>query len=290
MKVSGFNFVRNGVKLGYPFVESLRSVLPLVDEFMVALGPSNDGTEERIRAIGDPKIRILPTQWNEIMRNDRRPKGFVYGQQKSIAHFNCTGDWAFYLEADEIVHEEDLPRIRAAMEKHLEDRRVEALVFDYTHFYGNGNTCTWDLGWYRSAPRIIRNNIPAWSTDGLYFMVLEGAKRARYPYAAHTGARIYHYGWVRSEEQTNLKRAANSKFWQNHVTPAHYAEIDPQVLRPFQGRHPQAIQNWLPRVEGLFQANPNHVLSSAEKKNRLMRKIEQWFGLELSKKHYRLVR
>ena len=112
MKVSGFTFLRNGQKLGYPFVESIRSVLPIVDEFVVALGPCEDDTEKMLRGIGDPKIRIIPTQWNERIRSDYSLKGFVYGQQKSIALFNCTGDWAFYLEGDEVVHENDLPKIR----------------------------------------------------------------------------------------------------------------------------------------------------------------------------------
>ena len=32
MRVSGFTFIRNGTMLGYPFVESIRSALPLCDE------------------------------------------------------------------------------------------------------------------------------------------------------------------------------------------------------------------------------------------------------------------
>src|ERR1700722_18790155 len=129
MTISGFTFLRNGQKLGYPFVESIRSVLPLVDEFVVALGPCDDDTEKMLRDIGDAKIKIVNTQWNERIRPDYSIKGFVYGQQKSIALFNCTGDWAFYLEGDEVIHENDLPKIRAAMEKHLKDDEVEALGF-----------------------------------------------------------------------------------------------------------------------------------------------------------------
>ena len=169
MKVSGFTFLRNGQKLGYPFVGSIRSLLPLVDEFVIALGPCDDDTEKMLRAIGDAKIRIIPTQWNECLRNDYSVKGFVFGQQKSIALFNCTGDWAFYLEADEVLHEGDLPRIRAAMEKYEADERVEALAFNYLHFYGNRNTLAWSPGWYRSEVRIIRNTIPAWSSESLVF-------------------------------------------------------------------------------------------------------------------------
>jgi glycosyltransferase involved in cell wall biosynthesis len=290
MKVSGFTFLRNGQRLGYPFVASIRSILPIVDEFIIALGPSDDQTESLLREIGDPKIRVIPTQWNERIRSDYSVKGYVYGQQKSVALFNCTGDWAFYLEGDEVVHEEDLPKIQAAMQRYLEDERVEALAFDYLHFYGNANTCAWSPAWYRTEARILRNTIPAWGPEGLYFVVLETQKKGRYPRAAHTGATIYHYGWVRTEEQMNLKKAAVHKFWQSHApAPFDYAQIDPSVLRPFTGTHPKVVRDWLPSAQGLFQADPNHKLTRREKKHRLMLKLERWLGLRFNKKHYRLV-
>jgi glycosyltransferase involved in cell wall biosynthesis len=290
MKVSGFTFLRNGCRLGYPFVESIRSVLPIVDEFVVALGPSDDGSEEKLRAIGDPKIRIIPTHWNERIRSDYSIKGFVYGQQKSIALFNCTGDWAFYLEGDELVHENDLPKIRASMEKHLPDERVEALVFDYLHFYGNKNTYAWSPRWYRTAPRILRNTIPAWAPKGLFFLVMETHKKGRYPRAAHSGATIYHYGWVRPEEQMKAKFDAVERNWSNQQKVVRYEDVDASVLREFTGAHPQAVQGWLPRAEGIFPTDPAHRLSSREKKHRMMLKLERWFGVRFNKKHYSLVR
>jgi len=291
MKISGFTFLRNGQKLGYPFIASIQSILPIVDEFVIALGPCEDDTEKMVRDIGDPKIRIIPTQWNERIRPDYSIKGFVYGQQKTIALYNCTGDWAFYLEADEVVHEDELPKIRGAMEKYLGDKRVEALAFDYLHFYGNRNTIAWSPGWYRSEVRVIRNTIPAWSTEALYFNVIVDHKKSRYPRAAHTGATIYHYGWVRSEAQMNLKSAAVLKYWETNTSRSiDYTQIDPSILKPFTGMHPKVVQNWLPPAEGLFKADPNHPLSSREKKHRRMVKLEQWFGVQFNKKHYRLVR
>jgi glycosyltransferase involved in cell wall biosynthesis len=291
MKVSGFTFLRNGQRLGYPFVASIRSLLPLVDEFVIALGPCSDDTEIMVREIGDPKIRIIPTQWNERIRGDYSVKGFVYGQQKSIALFNCTGDWAFYLEADEVLHEQDLPKIRAAMEKYLDDPRVEALAFDYLHFYGNKNTIAWSPGWYRSEVRIIRNTIPAWSSEALFFNIVESHKKSRYPRAAHTGATIYHYGWVRSEAQMNLKSASVQKYWDDSTPkPANYSKIDAAVLKPFSNTHPKTAQDWLPKKDGIFTADPHHQLSPREKKHRLMMKLEQWFGFQFSKRHYKLVR
>ena len=291
MKVSGFTFLRNGQRLGYPFVPSIRSILPLVDEFVIALGPCDDDTEKMLREIGDPKIRILHTTWNEKMRGDYSVGGFVYGQQKSIALFNCTGDWAFYLEADEVLHENDLPKIRAAMEKYLPDERVEALAFDYLHFYGNQNTIAWSPGWYRSEVRILRNTIPAWSSEGLFFNVLDSHKKSRHPRAAHTDATVYHYGWVRSEAQMFTKLASVQKHWGHSETkPVDYSKIDAAVLKEFSGTHPKAVQDWLPKADGLFHADPNHQLTAREKKHRRLLWLEKIFGVQFAKKHYTRVR
>jgi hypothetical protein len=287
MTISGFTFLRNGQKLGYPFVASIRSILPLVDEFVIALGPCDDDTENMIRAIGDPKIRVIPTQWNERMRGDYSVGGFVYGQQKSIALFNCTGDWACYLEADEVLHEDDLPKIRAAMEKYSNDPRVEALAFDYLHFYGNKNTIAWSPGWYRSEVRVLRNTIPAWSSEALFFNVVQSHKKTRYPRAAHAGATIYHYGWVRSEAQMDLKSAAVQKYWDDSTPkPMDYSKVDAAALKEFTGTHPKVVQDWLPRADGIFQADPNHQLTAREKKHRRMMWLEKTFGFKFAKKHY----
>jgi glycosyltransferase involved in cell wall biosynthesis len=291
MKVSGFTFLRNGQKFGYPFVESIRSVLPIVDEFVVALGPCDDDTERMLREIDDPKIRIIPTQWNERVKNDYSIKGYIYGQQKSIALFNCTGDWAFYLEGDEVIHESELAKIRAAMEQHLDDPRIEALAFDYLHFYGNANTTVCSPRWYRSEVRILRNTIPAWGPKGLFFVVLDSALRGHYPRAAHTGATIYHYGWVKSEAQMNLKVTSVRKFWNDQPSPGkNFSRIDAATLKPFTGAHPQVIQPWLPKADGIFKADPDYRLTQRDKKHRFMMTLEQWFGFRFNKKHYKLVR
>jgi glycosyltransferase involved in cell wall biosynthesis len=111
MKISGFTFIRNGTILGYPFIESINSILPICDEFIIAVGPSEDDTLARLKKIKSKKIKIIQTQWNENMKD----RGFVYAQQKMIAQFNCSGDWAFYLEGDEVIHQDDLITIKKAM-------------------------------------------------------------------------------------------------------------------------------------------------------------------------------
>ncbi|WP_177419276.1 glycosyltransferase family 2 protein [endosymbiont of Lamellibrachia barhami] len=287
MKISGFTFLRNGNLLGYPFEESIRSVLPICDEFVIALGESSDGTRERIEAIGSDKIRIIDTRWNEAMQD----RGYVYAQQKMIAQFNCSGDWAFYLEGDEVLHEQDLETIRATMERYLDDSAVEALVFDYFHFYGSPDWVAISPGWYRRAPRIIRNTIRNYSPDGLFFVVMDKNKQGRYPKAALAGAPIYHYGHVRSAARMREKINQVSRYWGHEPPKFETYAIDPQAVRPFEGSHPAVVQPWLAaEAEKHFAPDPSHPPTRKERKHRLAMKLERWFNMELSKKHYRLVR
>ena len=285
MKISAFTFLKNGSLLGYPFIQSIQSVLPIVDEFVVALGPSIDDTEAQLLALNEPKLHIIKSQWCDLMRE----KGYVYGQQKMVAQFNCTGDWAFYIEADEVVHENDLETIRAACETHLNNPNVEALVFDYLHFYGNKNTYLHSPGWYKRAPRIIKTNVRSYAPDGLFWLVLEKNKVGRYPKAALVGAHMYHYGWVRSEAQMNTKSNNVNQYWDKKPEQFDYAQIDSSILREFTQTHPKVMQDWLPESTGIFQASPNHRLTQKEKRHRLKAKLERIFHMDLSKKHFRLI-
>ena len=286
MKVSACTFIRNGQILGYPFVESIQSVLPIVDEFVIVVGQGDDDTLSVLQNLNEPKIRLIETVWNDHMR----VKGYVYGQQKMIAQFACTGDWIFYLEADEVVHENDLPTIRASMQQYLHDERVEALIFDYLHFYGNANTYLWSPGWYRRAPRIIKASVRSYAPDGLFWLVLASNKHGRYPKAVHTGATMYHYGWVRSEAQMNLKASRVEKYWSKQNAAIDYREMDGRILREFTGTHPAVMQDYLPTEPGLFQVNPAYQPTRKQRKHWWMLQLERWFGLELSKKHYTLVK
>ena len=112
MKVSAFTFIKNGQILGYPFLQSIQSILTIVDEFVINVGESEDDTLSMIKSLESPKIRIIESHWNDSMQD----RGYVYGQQKMIAQFNCTGDWAFYIEGDEIYHENELEQIKKSLE------------------------------------------------------------------------------------------------------------------------------------------------------------------------------
>jgi hypothetical protein len=288
MKISGFTFLRNGTLMGYPYLESIKSLLPLVDEFVINIGEGNDDTLERVAAIADPKLRIIRSHWNENMHS----KGFVYAQQKMIAQYNCTGDWAFYLEGDEVLHENDLDRIRASMLRHLSNQHVEALAFHYHHFYGTPQQTANSPAWYRNEVRVIRNTIRSYAPDGLYWMVMPTHRHGRYPVAAHTGAHIYHYGWIRSAQKMAEKNRRVAQYWDGVAAPSFdYGNIDARVLRPFAGTHPAIARDWLlQEAEQHFVANPGYRLGSRDKRHHLLMKLEERFGWDFSKKHYTLVK
>ena len=282
MRVSGFTFLRNAVLNGYPFEESIKSILPLVDEMVCAIGSGSDNTLARVRAMNDPKIRIIETSWNESMCD----RGFVYGQQKMIAQFNCTGDWVFYLEGDEVVHELDLDEIYSVMSMNLNDDRVEALYFKFHHFYGT----PWQIGiaGYRYAPRILRNSIRSIAPDGLFWLVLDKNKKGRYPRAKNARGEIYHYGHCRSIETMQSKLQQVGKYWgAQHPTFDGYGKIDPAELRVFSGVHPRVMADWLQvHAEHVFVPDASYRPTKRDYRNRVRFWLEETFKIELSKKHY----
>lgn len=289
MRVSGFTFVRNAHRYGYPVVESIRSALPLVDEFVVVVGRCDDGTRESIAAIDDPRIRIIDTEWNE-----KAPAlGFLLAQQKMIAQFNCTGDWAIYIEGDEVLHEDDLPALRESMARNLRDPRVEALYVDFLHFYGSAEWVAQGHVWYQQEARIIRNDLRVMTTDSLYFLVFDHKKRGRYPRAAFAGARYFHYGHCRAAAVHAVRRKALIAL--DHSESAPTEEIraetiyspDIRLLKRFEGTHPAVMKEWIAtRSERNFAPVPSTPLKGRALRNYLGIRLGRLTGLDLSKRHF----
>ena len=154
MKISGAAIIRNGVKYGYPFIESIKSMLPICDEFIVGVGDSDDGTRDRITGINDPKIKIIDTKWDM----SRRSGGLILSEQTNIVLKECSGDWVFYIQSDEVADEREFDKVRNTLklcEKHPD---IEGIAFEYVHFYGSYFTVQAGRNWYQREVRIIRNN------------------------------------------------------------------------------------------------------------------------------------
>ena len=245
MLLSGFTFVRNVVRFDYPAVESIRSILPIVDEFIVVVGPDDDGTLDLIRSIDDPKIKIIRSQWNPNVSTG----GYVYAQQTNIALFNCMGKWAFYLQADEVVHEDDLPKIMEGVHRHADDDRVEALALDELTFWGDYKTIfkvhPWRFSkrcWVVKPHRFVLSR-----GDAAGFCVHPKYKeRGRKIRAVQTDARVFHYSSVKSEKALTEKYRTVSKYWsethseeQIQTMEADYYNLYPrEFVEAYTGTHP----------------------------------------------------
>lgn len=246
MTISGFSFVRNAVRLDYPVREVILSALPLCDEFIVAVGNSDDGTLELVRSIASPKIRIIETVWDDSLREGGR----ILSQQTNIALAECSGDWCIYVQADEAFHEDDHNPIRREIARAAGEPSVDGLLFRYRHFYGSYDYVGAGRAWYRREIRAFKNGRGVTSVgDAQGFRKPEAAKlRAR-----QTDARVFHYGWVRHPRvqqfrQRDFHRLWHSDDWISRQIPAadefDYAAYE---LRPFNETHPAVMAQRIAR-------------------------------------------
>jgi hypothetical protein len=243
VKISGFSIVRQGLKFGYPFEESIRSVLPLLDEMVVGVGDGEDGTWERLKAMREPKLKLFRSTWDM----GKREGGLVLSEETNKALGRCRGDWALYIQADEAMHEDDLEVLRASMLRHSQGR-VEGLNLRYLHFYGSYQTLQDQRRkWYRRAVRALRLGLGIVSVGDAYGFRRQGRSLRR----ADSGARIFHYGWSRPpgvmlEKQMNLDRMYHDEAWvrERHAMVLEqkqrfYADLG--NLEFFRGSHPSAM-------------------------------------------------
>ncbi len=205
VKISGFSLIRNGIKFDYPFLESWRSLIPLVDEFILNVGVGDDETRARAHAFaeqeGQGKVKIFESVW-PLDDPEKRKAGLILSEQTNLALDRCTHDWCIYLQADEVLHEADQGLIREAIEVAAKRPEIEAIVFEYRHFYGSFNVIQETRSSYRREMRIIKKSSGARSVgDAQSFRKPDQSKL----HALLSKARIFHYGWVRTPEAMKEK-------------------------------------------------------------------------------------
>ena len=257
MKVSGFTFVKNAVKYGYPVVESIKSVLPIVDEMIVCLGDSEDETNKLVGSIDSDKIRIIHSVWDNSLRTGG--KVLAVETNKALDATASDSDWLFYIQADEVLHEQYHPVILDAMQKYKDDKRVEGLLFNYHHFYGSYKFIGDGRSWYSKEIRVIRNNkeIRSW-------LDAQGFRRDnRKLHVKLIDAYIYHYGWVRNPIAMQKKVADISNLWNEGAEHEQrmqelkkkppefdYSNIDSVTV--FSGTHPAVMKDLLSKEDWNF--------------------------------------
>ncbi|WP_432710227.1 glycosyltransferase [Pedobacter sp.] len=300
MKVSGFTYMRNSFKYGYPVIESINSILPICDEFIAVIGKSDDGTREAIAAIGSPKIKIIDTVWDDELIKG----GKVFAQQANIGLKACTGDWAFHIQSDEVFHEADLPEIVKAMRNNLEDQTVEGFLFDFYHFIGDYKHIGTTRRWHRREIRIIRNRSDIYSyKDSQGFRIYPSAEdyisqiNSRKLHVKLLNAKIFHYSYCRNPDLLLGKVKRFNNYYQNkEKTDKQFKsfqtfdfETVADILAPFESTHPATMHQTIASQDWVFKHNPKKIALSFRRL--LLHRIEQVTGWRIGEyKNYIIIK
>ncbi len=292
MKITGFSFIRNAINNDYPVVEAILSVLPICDEFVIAIGRSDDDTLSLIRNIGSEKIRIIETEWETGLREGGR--SFALETDKAYSAISADTDWAFYIQGDECVHEKYLPAIKQGMKDHLSDENVEGLLFKYLHFYGSYDFTASSRRWYRNEIRVLKYRKGVSS-----YRDAQGFRRdSRKIKVKPVEAFIYHYGWVKPPKGLTNKVVNFNQFYHNDDwleknipkgTDFDYGNAD--RLIKFVGTHPSVMQKRIDALNWKFNFDPVELKKKMSPRRRMLQKLEDWTGWRLGEyKNYRLIR
>lgn len=290
MKVTGFTIVRNAIKYDYPIVEAISSILPLCDEFIVAVGISEDATLDLIKGMASNKIRIIETVWDDTLRGGGRT--FALETDKAFQAVSPDADWCFYVQADEVLHEKYHEEVRNAMQRHMEDQNVDGLLFNYKHFYGSYDYVGESWGWYRREIRIVRNDKNIFSYKDAQGFRKKPNKKLN---VKLIDATLYHYGWVKDPRTMQNKRKEWNRFYFNdqwieeHIAKADsfdFSKIDSLVL--FNETHPQVMMERIKNKNWKF----DHDLSKNKysMKEKVKRLISRLIGYRIGEyKNYKIV-
>ncbi len=261
--LSGFTIVRNAIKLDFPIVPAIRSVLDVCDEVVVNVGASEDETRDLVASLDDPRVRILDSRWDFTKQNEM----LSIETRKAMAA--CRGRWGIYIQADEVLHEAGARLLKERTAEWDRDERVEGLLVQYLHFYGGFATVATSRRWYRREVRAIRLGADIRPFQGAQgFRVGAGYRKIR---ARLTDAVMFHYGWARPARAIREKYEISKTIypWSKERSAREqtkgYLDWLP-LLRPFSGEHPRAAREWIAarahdpeRVIGPWRFKPEHV-------------------------------
>jgi hypothetical protein len=290
MKVTGFTFIRNAVKFDYPVCEAISSILPVCDDFVIAVGNSDDGTVDLIKSMNSPKIRILETTWDESPEMKILGRVFAVETNKALRAIPEDSDWAFYIQGDEVIHEKYLDVISDGMKKWKDDKKVDGLLFNYKHFYGSYDYVASSPKWYRNEIRIVRNSKSVYSfRDAQGFRKGDDKKLNVKP----IDATVYHYGWVK-EPSVMLKKVINASSYYEGVKwiknlagneKFDYSSID--SLELFRETHPTVMLDRIQRKNWSFDYDISFNRLSLKYRTKLF--LKDYLGINSFYENYTII-
>lgn len=289
MKVTGFTFIRNALIYDYPVAEAIRSILPICDDFVVAVGNSDDETLKLIAEIDPSKIRIIETIWDDSLREGGRV--LALETDKAYKAISEDTDWAIYIQGDEVVHEKYLDRIKNEMMLWKDNPEVEGLLFDYLHFYGSYDFVGSSGKWYPHEIRVLRRNKSIFSYRDAQGFRMDDNRKLN---VKKIDACIYHYGWVKEPAAMQRKQENFNKLWhpdswvEKNIIKADtfdYSGID--ALELFRGTHPAVMVERIKNKNWKFDFDIS--FNNLSIKDKFKKALRKYTGIELGYRNYKKI-
>jgi glycosyltransferase involved in cell wall biosynthesis len=260
--VSGYTTVRNVIEQKYPWKESIKSMLSFCDEVVVVDGGSDDGSYEELIKWEATEEKLVVKQ---VKRDWNSERFSVFdGLQKAEARSFCNSEWCWQQDIDEVVHEEDAPKIKK-LAANL-PKAVHLIALPVVEYWGNKGKVRvdvnpWKWRFSRNLPHITHgipaelrkydeegNLYAAMGTDGCDYIDAESKQRISfstfYTQDAHE---------IRMEALKNSKDAVETyQKWLNAVIKElpgvhHYSWFDLErkihTYKNYWSRHWQTIFN-----------------------------------------------
>lgn len=137
--ISAFQFIKNGIKYQYPFIDSIKSVSAFVSEFIIIDGNSDDKTYEELKKLANinRKIRLIQIDCVDDWHRNRKLSDML-----NIAITECKNEWCFLVHPDEIFSPDYLKDFNALFYKE-EYKNIDAFIFPVMHFWKTKKHILW---------------------------------------------------------------------------------------------------------------------------------------------------
>lgn len=229
--LTGITLVRQANRLGYPWKQCVKALTDLCDQVIINVDiHSDDGMLDDLKKLTSKNHQFYLSVWD--MKNTGDGRMLANEANKTLPE--VTSDWVIYLQADEMIHQQDMHSLRLYLDTLPSNTtQVELLR---TYFWKDLNSRAPQYEIYLG--RIFRKGTHTVGGDGMYLNRLKG-EIIRSPYW------IYHYSRMGPEEKVAARVKNLDQLFHDDVSVTKtFSYNEEPVLIPYTGTHPDGIEEF----------------------------------------------